>query len=369
MGALRITPPLALATAGALAVIVAAILAGWLAVARLEPPVATGDDHADIIAAAFAVARHSAALSTNAAVPTRLSDTHDTLAMRTAAIDNAAAALSAQLDTLANADVDSDAVGPGYPDRIAAIRTHAAALIANSRLIDAGRSDLLRLLTDGRDNYRKFAYDYHRNLDNALVTSLDDQLYAMMTWRVDAGQSADPAANPVSRAAVLRHQHTFELLASVRVVLGKLLEASVLSHPFQVVLVQEEYEAAAQRMQSSLQYLATDDPPLPPEISRLAQEIMDAGRGDSNLFQTLQRRLNRAAAEQQLIADHRQIHAQLLHETDALAAETQLRAHAATHAMTQTAATARLILIIIGATGILGTLAAAGYFATRAGRG
>lgn len=368
MGALRITPPLALAAAGALAVIIAAILAGWLTIARLEPPAATGNGNADIIAAAFVIARHSATLSTNAAIPTRLSDTPDTLAMRTANIDNAAAALSAQLDILAAADADSDAVGPGYPDRIAAIRAHTDALIANSRLIDAGRGDLLRLLTDGRDNYRKFAYDYHRDLDNALVTSLDDQLYAMMTWQAAAGQSADPADNPVSRAAILRHQHTFELLASVRVVLGKLLEASVLSHPFQVVLVQEEYEAAAQRMQSSLQYLATDDPPLPPEISRLAQEIMDAGRGDSNLFQTLQRRLNLAAAEQQHIDDNRQIHAQLLHETDALAAETQLRAHANSSATTQTAATARLILIIIGATGILGTLAAAAYFANRAGR-
>ena len=370
MGALRITPPLALATAGALAVIIAVILAGWLAVARLEPPPSRdGDDHADIIAAAFAIARHSAALSNAAAIPTGLSDTPDTLAMRTAASDNAAAALSAQLDILDAAAADSDAVGPGYPDRIAAIRAHAAALIANSRRINAGRSDLLRLLTDGRDNYRKFAYDYHRDLDNALVTSLDDQLYAMMTWRVDAGQSADPAANPVSRAAILRHQHTFELLASVRVGLGKLLEASVLSHPFQVVLVQEEYEAAAQRMQSSLQYLATDDPPLPPEISHLTQEIIDAGRGDNNLFQTLQRRLNLAAAEQQQIADHRQIHAALLHETDALSAETQLRAHANANAMTQTAATARIILIIIGAVGIIGTLAAAGYFAARTGRG
>ena len=359
MGSLRITPTLILATAGALVIIIAAVLVGWLAVERLGAPAARQSTaNAEILAAAFAVARHSGALASHAAIPTSLADTPDTLAMRSAAVNDAAAALTAQLDILDHSD-----------DRSAAIRAHADALIANSQRIEAGRSDLLRLLTDGRDNYRRFSYDYHRGLNTALVTSLDDQLYDMMTWRVEVGQSANPADNPVSRAAVLRHQHTFELLAAVRVVIGKLLEASVLRHPFQVVLVQEEYEAAAQRMQSSLAYLeAATNPPLPPEISRLAREIRDAGSGENNLFQSLERRLQMAAAEQQQIANNRQILTALLHETDALAAATQLRTDATAAAMMQTAATARIILIIIGAIGIIGALAAAGYFAARAGR-
>ena len=363
MGSLRITPPLLMATAGALAIIIAAVLAGWLAIDRLGTPAARQSTaNAEILAAAFAVARHSGALASHAAIPTSLADTPDTLSMRSAATNDAAAALTAQLDIL-------DHAAAANPDRSAAIRTHADALVANSQRIEAGRSDLLRLLTDGRDNYRKFSYDYHRGLNTALVTSLDDQLYDMMTWRVEAGQSANPADNPVSRAAVLRHQHTFELLAAVRVVIGKLLEASVLSHPFQVVLVQEEYEAAAQRMQSSLEYLeSATDPPLPPAISRLAREILAAGSGDNNLFQALERRLQLAAAEQQQIADNRQILTALLHETDALAAETQLRADAHANATMQTAATARIILIIIGAIGIIGTLAAAAYFAARPAR-
>ena len=372
----RLPPFLLLSAGGALAIIVTLTLAGLWTADLLGYAARTGGNDAAILSAAAAVARHSGAASSAAAEPTRMGMTPDSLDERSAASTAAASALAEHLDALANA-----AAGAGYDARLAAIRAHSDALLDDARRIDAGRPELLRLLHEGRENYRRFSYDYRESLNSALVTSLDDQLYDMMTWEVGPGASPDPADNPVSRHAVFRYQHTFELLASARVAIAKLVEASALSHPFQVVIVREEYEAAAQRMRSSLDdhYQTLGDAPdaqseisrlsnatdAQSEIHRLSNAILDAGAGENNLFQTIDRRLQLAAAEQRRIDSQRQTLTALHREVDALVAEVTRRAAAKADINARNAVLLRIILLVVGIAGAAGALAAAYYRARR----
>ena len=370
----RLPPFLLLAAGGALAIIVTLTLAGLWTADLLGYAARTGDNDAAILSAAAAVARHSGAASSAAAEPTRMGMTPDSLDERSAASTAAATALAEHLDAL-----ESAAAGAGYDARLTAIRAHSDALLDDARRIDAGRPELLRLLHEGRENYRRFSYDYRESLNSALVTSLDDQIYDMMTWEVGPGASPDPAENPVSRHAVFRYQHTFELLASARVAIAKLVEASALSHPFQVVIVREEYEAAAQRMRSSLDdhYQTLGDAPdaqseihrlsnatdAQSEIHRLSNAILDAG--ENNLFQTLDRRLQLAAAEQRRIDAQRQTLTALHREVDALVAEVTRRAAAKADINARNAVLLRIILLVVGTAGAAGALAAAYYYARR----
>ena len=359
----RLTPFLLLTAGGALAIIVILMLAGLWTADLLGHAARTGGNDAAILSAAAGVARQSGTVASAAGEPTALFMTTDDLAERSAATTAAEIALAEHLDAL-----DAAAAGAGYAARLAAIRAHSDALRDGAGRIDAGRPELLRLLHEGRENYRKFSYDYRESLNSALVTSLDDQIYDMMTWEVGPGASADPADNPVSRHAIFRYQHTFELLASARVAISKLVEASALSHPFQVVIVREEYEAAAQRMRSSLDdhYQESGDAPVAEsEIHRLANAILDAGAGENNLFQTLDRRLQLASAEQRLIDDQRQTLTALHREVDALVAEVSRRADARAAVNARNAVILRIILLMVGIAGIAGALAAA-YYARRA---
>lgn len=370
----RLPPFLILAAGGALAIIVTLTLVGLWTADLLGYAARTGNNDAAILSAAAAVARHSGAVAATAAEPTRMGMTPESLDERSAASTAAASALAEHLDALENA-----AAG-GYDARLAAIRAHSDALLDDARRIDAGRPELLRLLHEGRENYRRFSYDYRESLNSALVTSLDDQLYDMMTWEVGPGASPDPADNPVSRHAVFRYQHTFELLASARVAIAKLVEASALSHPFQVVIVREEYEAAAQRMRSSLDdhYQTLDAAPdaqseisrlsnatdAQSEINRLSNAILDAGAGENNLFQTIDRRLQLAAAEQRRIDAQRQTLTALHREVDALVSEVTRRAAAKADINARNVVILRIILLAVGITGAAGALAAA-YYARR----
>ena len=383
----RLPPYLLLAAGGALAIIVTLTLAGLWTADLLGYAARTGGNDAAILSAAAAVARHSGATAATAAEPTRMGMTPESLDERSAASTAAASALAEHLDALENA-----AAGAGYDARLAAIRAHSDALLDDARRIDAGRPELLRLLHEGRENYRRFSYDYRESLNSALVTSLDDQIYDMMTWEVGPGVSPDPAENPVSRHAVFRYQHTFELLASARVAIAKLVEASALSHPFQVVIVREEYEAAAQRMRSSLDdhYQTLGDAPdaqseihrlsnqgladasgagghidAQSEIHRLSNAILDAGAGENNLFQTLDRRLQLAAAEQRRIDSQRQTLTALHREVDALVAEVTRRAAAKADINARNAVLLRIILLVVGIAGAAGALAASYYRARR----
>ena len=359
----RLPPFLLLAAGGALAIIVTLTLAGLWTADLLGYAARTGGNDAAILSAAAGVARHSGAAAATAAEPTRMGMTPDSLDERSAASAAAASALAEHLDALANA-----AAGAGYDARLAAIRAHSDALLDDVRRIDAGRPELLRLLHEGRENYRRFSYDYRESLNSALVTSLDDQIYDMMTWEVGPGASPDPADNPVSRHAVFRYQHTFELLASARVAIAKLVEASALSHPFQVVIVREEYEAAAQRMRSSLDdhyQTLGDEPDAQSEIHRLSNAILDAGAGENNLFQTIDRRLQLASAEQRRIDSQRQTLTALHREVDALVAEVSRRAAAKADINARNAVLLRIILLVVGIAGAAGALAAAYYYARR----
>ena len=361
----RLPPFLLLTAGGALAVMVALTLAGLWTADLLGYAARTGGNDAAILSASAGVARQSGAVASAAGEPTGMVMTPEGLDERSAAATAAGSALAQHLDAL-----DIAAAGAGYGARLAAIRAHSDALLDGARRIDAGRPELLRLLHEGRENYRKFSYDYRESLNSALVTSLDDQIYDMMTWEVGPGASADPADNPVSRHAVFRYQHTFELLASARVAISKLVEASALSHPFQVVIVREEYEAAAQRMRSSLDdhYQVPGDAPgaeSNAEIHRLSDAILDAGAGENNLFQTIDRRLQLASDEQRLIDDQRQTLTALHREVDALVAEVSRRADARAAINARNAVILRIILLVVGIAGIAGALAAA-YYSRRA---
>ena len=349
----RISMPLILVTVAALAAFIVLTVIGWLSFERLGDQQDTVNNGAEALSAALGILNYANSL---AAVGSKSTDalTPEDLVENSASIAADKVALAEQLALLKGGD---------YGNRAERIQNHADSLVSGIELIEGGRPELIRLIDEGNENYRRLYYGFNKNLDAAIVTSVDDQIYYMMTG-YRAGESTQPDPASFSMEEFLRYRYISELGADARYGRGKLLAASSINSPRIAALVQEEYETASQRMKSELKYLSVNGgPALNPEIIPLVREMLAAGEGEGNLFETLQLKFRLISKERKMIAANAKTLGMLHGEVDALVEDAQQRAASADSS--QTMSTARALLLALGVVGIVGTLLAGWHIGFR----
>ena len=354
----RITAPTLIGVLGALTIIIASAVAGWLVIDNLEAQNRSRVD-AEILADIAAVNKLSGALA-SASAPTNARMTPESIAESRTAIADNEARLTERLSALE---------GQGYDGRVERIRQQVDLLIANVSQIEEERPALLEAVLAGERNWQQLRFSTNQKLLPAISSSLDNQFYYVMTGRSDFRDAEPPAADALSEAEYLRYWHLATLMEWTFSAHRSLLAANLSTQddPTRLANNEESFDTAAQRMEHSIAYLAEQGgPDLDPEVIPSANRLLAAGAGENSTLDAMRLRASMAATERQLIGANRQILAGLQGEVDGLVAEVRQSSAAGRHG--QAATNGRIIFLVIAIVGIIGTLVAAGYSAFKSQR-
>ena len=198
----RITAPLLIGALGALAIIVASAVAGWLIINSLEAQNRSGRD-AEILANIAEVSKLSGTLASAASVATNARMTPESIAETKTKI----AATEAQL-----AERLSDLEGQGYDGMVAGINRQVDLLTSNVSQIEDERPTLLEAILEGERSWQQLLFSTNRKLLPAISSSLDNQFYYVMTGRSDFRDAEPAVSGTLSEAEYLRYWHLATLM-------------------------------------------------------------------------------------------------------------------------------------------------------------
>ncbi|MXZ90383.1 MAG: hypothetical protein F4W95_07150 [Chloroflexi bacterium] len=352
----RISVRLAVGSVGALAIIIASAVAGWLVIDNLEAQ-SPGRGDVEVLAATAEITRGSSALASAASVASNVRMTPESIAEAGAGIASNEAQLTEHLLILE---------GRGYEGRVERASRQVNLLTANASRIEDGRPALLEAILDGERNWQELSISTNYELFPAIGTSLDNQFYYLMTGRSDFRDGNPPSSGHLSEEEYLRYWHMATLMESLSRGYWTLDFANRLTIPALATRVEETFDTAAQRMERSIAYLADNGgPDLDPEVIPLANRLLDAGAGEDSALDAMKLRTAMVARERKLIGANRQILAGLQEEVDELVSEVRQNVTAASARYEQAATNGRIIILVIAVIGIVGTLLMAGYNSMR----
>ena len=352
----RISVPLAFSSMGVLAIIIASAVAGWLVIDNLEAQSRSRGD-VEVLAAAAEITRRSSALASAASVASNARMTPQSIAEGRASIASNGTQLTERL---------SDLEGKGYNSSAERIGQQGSLLIANASRIEDERPALLEAILAGERDWQELSLSTNYELFPAIGTSLDNQFYYLMTGRSDFRDGGPSSSDHLSEEEYLRYWHMATLMESLSRGYWTLDFANRLTIPALATRVEETFDTAAQRMERSIAYLADNGgPDLDPEVIPLANQLLDAGSGADSALDAMKLRTAMLARERKLIGANRQIMAGLQGEVDGLVAEVEQNLAAASVGYKQAATNGRIIILVIGIVGIVGTLLVAGYNSIR----
>ncbi len=102
-----------------------------------------------------------------------------------------------------------------------------------------------------------------------------------------------------------------------------------------------------------------------PDVIPLAHQLIDAGAGQDNFFNALESRMSMAVREQGLIADNKQVLAQIHVEIDALVEAVKQDAEASLEGTETAISSGRSTVGIIGVVSLIAIFVIAGLFGLR----
>ena len=357
----RITAPLLIGALGALAVVIASGVGGWLVIDYVEAQNQSGGD-AEILADIAAVNKLSVVLASAASVATNSRMTPESIAETSAAMVENEAKL---------AESTSGLEGRGYNGRVERIRRQVDLLTANVSRIGDERPALLEAILAGEQSWQQLLFSTNQKLLPAISSSLDNQFYYLMTGRSDFRDAESGATGTLSEDEYLRYWHLATLLEWTFSAHRSLLAANLSSQddPTRLANNEESFDTAAQRMEHSIAYLAENGgPDLHPEVIPLANRLLDAGAGEDSALDAMRLRASMAARERELIEANRQILAGLQWEVDGLVADVRQSSGNAADEYDEASSSGRIIVLVISIGGVVGTVLVAGYFAFKSGR-
>ena len=268
-----------------------------------------GGETAKALRAALEVSRHASGAAsrlsgqTTANTPiAALPETRDAVAAHLSGIRQG-------LDALGDAG-QGTAVAHLYPelDRLDSV----------AERILGGRPELAGALQSAareRAQLRSFV-DYQ--LEPAVVASLDNQLYYMLTGRSEFRDSA-VAPDRLSHLEFMRYWHLSSVYSSLFRTFSGLIIAIIMTEPNLIGEGEERFATASHRLERSIDFLdEKGGPELDPELIPLARQFIAFGNGESNVFDSLRHRLPLVAAESALIETGWRIHSGLQDDMDAL---------------------------------------------------
>ena len=310
---------------------------------------------ADLLDAAQAVDQH---LSTVAAVATARSAPTTPLGELPAVHDAATAGIAGirqHLDVLENA---------GHSDAVLPMGTSVDTMQSNVDNLHDGRPALVEALQSAAGQRAQLRAFFDYQLRPAVVSSLDNQLYYMLTGRSEFTDGGASSADPLSREELLRYRHLTLIFNSLFRTFSGLIIAIIISEPTLIAEAEERFATAAHRLESSIGYLEQEGgSEVHPQLVPLARQFIAFGNGDANFFDSLRHRLPLIAQEAELIESSRQATLALQGGIDALLDE--VLQDAADFDPDADEPDARVIVLVIGVVAAIATLLIAAEVARR----
>ncbi|MYH72281.1 MAG: hypothetical protein F4153_06870, partial [Acidimicrobiia bacterium] len=221
---------------------------------------------AEILRAGFAVRRHSDAVINASAAKT-------SAAAPLAEIDEVGDTIAADISEIHSNLVTLD--DAGYKETARRLRSEVDRLAANTKQINIGRPELresLQVAARQRGQLRSFM-DYQ--MEPAVVVSLDNQLYYMLTGRSEFRDGEAEDSNPLSRDELLRYRHLSLSFSSLFRTFSGLIVAIITTDPTLVSEGEERFATAAHRLERSISYLEeAGGAEVAPEVVPLARELI-----------------------------------------------------------------------------------------------
>ena len=356
----RITAPLLIGALGALTILVASGVVGWLVIDNVAAQ-NRGAGDAEILADIAAVNKLSVVLASAASVATNSRMTPESVADGRATIASNQAQFMERLSGLE---------GRGYDGRVQRIGQQVDLLTDNISRIEEKRPALLEAILDGERSWEQLLFSTNQKLLPAISSSLDNQFYYMMTGRSDFRDAGSGATGTLSEDEYLRYWHLATLMESVSRGYQTLDFANRLTIPALTARVEETFDTASQRTGHSISYLAGNGgPELNPEVIPLATRLLHAGTGENSALDSMKLRTSMVAQERKLISANRQILSGLQGEVDGLIVEVRQSSAAASARHEQAASNGRITIMAMDIVGIVGTLLVAGYRSVRSSPG
>jgi len=160
-----------------------------------------------------------------------------------------------------------------------------------------------------------------------------------------------------------RYRRLAGLRSDVNIATQLRASAFTLSSPSLIEPLRERFEASGRRIQRNLDGLA--DSPIHADLAPLFDRLFEVGTGDPSGFDVLEQELTLLERQQELLAGNRAQAVELLAEVDGLVSAARASADEATESSTDTIATGRFLLLIIGAVSVGGALLIAWLFVGR----
>lgn len=267
-------------------------------------------DIARVLRAALKVQWHTSEVASYSAVPTTantsLVDNPETYSVVTAHISG----IHKELDTLSDL---------GYDYAVAQLRPEIERLDAVTGQINGGRPELasaLRAAGKQRAELRTFM-DY--KLKPAVIVSLDNQLYYMLTGRSEFRNGDQTDMDSLSHLEYMRYWHLASINISLFRTFSGLIIALIMTEPTLIGEGEERFFTASHRLERSIDFLEQNGgPDMDPKLPELARHFIAFGNSESDFFDSLRLRLPLIAAENELRETARQIDSRLQADVDIL---------------------------------------------------
>ena len=186
------------------------------------------------------------------------------------------------------------------------------------RILD-GRAALVDALQSAARQRAQLRSFMDHRLEPAVVGSLDNQMYYMLTGRSEFRDTGAAESAPLSRLEFLRYWHLASVYNSLFRTFSVLIIATIMTEPTMIGEGEERFVTASHRREKSIDFLEGDGgAELDRELVPLARQFIAFGNGDSNVFDSLRHRLPLAASERELVDLARHVHSDLQGSIDAL---------------------------------------------------
>ena len=310
---------------------------------------------AEVLNAALAVDQHLSSVAASSAARTTPATPLDELPSIRGNAARETSEIRQRLDVLD---------GAGHGDAVMRLRAELGRFVSSTENIHDGRPELaeaLRSAAGQRAQLRTF-FDYQ--LRPAVVSSLDNQLYYMLTGRSEFADGGASGADPLSREELLRYRHLTLIFNSLFRTFSGLIIANIISEPTLIAEAEERFTTAAHRLETSTAYLEQEGgSEVHPQLAPLARQFIAFGNGDANFFDALRHRLPLIAQEAELIETSQQATLAMQADLDMLLDD--VLQDAADLDPDVNDPDARVIVLVIGIVAVIATLLIAAEVARR----
>ena len=350
----RISTQIYLAFAGAVALTIAAALVGWFSFDSVgEAQRRVNEISVPEMAAAFGMAQRASTLVDSAPRLTAASGPQDFNVVATD-VGEANVGLVNQLAQLQGLEA-----GEGNYDQM---RSYVDSVTENVHAIQAGKVASFprdtRLQTLDREINR-----IGQEIDNALLTAVDDQFFYIMTGFYSLGEPAHPRSEYFSTAEFAEYQVLSQLQGNASLVTRLLQGAFGISDPALIGPLEREVQAARERIERDLALV--QDAALADRVDQLLAGLFRLGIGEQGALELLKNKLDTEIAQRELLAANRGIAVELLDEVDAFVGSVNANVEDSALQSEQAVFAGKVILAAISGASVGGALLIAYLFIGR----